>query len=244
METFIRVKAFDKLQHYKQRTPPWIKLYNDTLDDYQWAQISDVSKGHLIGLMLLASRLNNQIPNDPSWIAGKIGAKSKVNLQELIDFGYIEQYQDATLTHEVREQSASNMLADCKQSACLEREGEREESRGETTLLGKKPNVASSRDFKKEAIEVLLFLNEKTGRNYATADSNLEFIIGRLKEAGVTVGKCRSIIAKKAREWINDENMNKYLRPATLFNRTKFWQYEGELIKQPTQEVSNESAMS
>jgi hypothetical protein len=38
------------------------------------------------------------------------------------------------------------------------------------------------------------------------------------------------VIAKKCREWLHDEHMNEYLRPATLFNRTKFAQYQGELV--------------
>jgi uncharacterized phage protein (TIGR02220 family) len=37
------------------------------------------------------------------------------------------------------------------------------------------------------------------------------------------------VIAKKTREWLHDEHMTEYLRPATLFNRTNFAQYQGEL---------------
>ena len=38
------------------------------------------------------------------------------------------------------------------------------------------------------------------------------------------------VIAKKVREWGADPKMSTYLRPATLFNATKFAQYQGELV--------------
>jgi DNA-binding NarL/FixJ family response regulator len=30
------VKNFERFQHYKDRSPPWIKLYNELLDDYEF----------------------------------------------------------------------------------------------------------------------------------------------------------------------------------------------------------------
>lgn len=82
---------------------------------------------------------------------------------------------------------------------------------------------------KKQAIEVLDFLNEKTGRLYRPVDANLKLIIARLT-SGASVINCRQVIAKKTREWKADSKMVEYLRPATLFNATKFEQYMGELV--------------
>lgn len=83
--------------------------------------------------------------------------------------------------------------------------------------------------FKSQALEVLQFLNEKTGRVYRPVDTNLKLIIARLK-SGASVMNCRQVIAKKTREWRGDAKMSEYLRPATLFNATKFEQYVGELV--------------
>lgn len=77
-----------------------------------------------------------------------------------------------------------------------------------------------------DAQELLSFLNHKTGRNFQS-QVNLDFIRARLK-AGATEPQCRAIIGLKTREWRGTE-MEKYLRPATLFNATKFAQYLGEL---------------
>jgi len=85
-----------------------------------------------------------------------------------------------------------------------------------------------TRELRVQALEALGFLNEKTGRNYQPVPANVDMIVARLKE-GNTVEDCRAVIAKKCREWGADERMSEYLRPATLFNRTKFAQYRGEI---------------
>lgn len=81
---------------------------------------------------------------------------------------------------------------------------------------------------REEAIQVLNFLNEKVGKSYRPVEANLKLIEARLV-SGVSVQQCRSVIARKRRQWLFNEDMEKYLRPATLFNRTKFEQYLGEL---------------
>lgn len=81
---------------------------------------------------------------------------------------------------------------------------------------------------KPDALQVLQFLNEKTGKHFEPVAANLELIVARLKE-GASVDDLRAVVAKKCREWSADEKMVQYLRPATLFNRTKFAQYRGEL---------------
>lgn len=84
------------------------------------------------------------------------------------------------------------------------------------------------RNITAEATEVLEFLNRKAGRNYRSTPVNLAFIQARFKE-GYTVQDCKSVVAMKCREWLTDDVMGKFLRPATLFNREKFNQYAGEL---------------
>lgn len=98
-----------------------------------------------------------------------------------------------------------------------------------TTLSGKPddPPPDKLNGSRATAREILEFLNEKTGKHYEPVDANLELITARLKEA--TPDDIRAVVAKKCREWSADEKMAKYLRPATLFNRTKFAQYKGEL---------------
>ena len=46
---------------------------------------------------------------------------------------------------------------------------------------------------------------------------------------GATPAQCQAVIAVKVREWLNDPRLRTYLRPETLFGKTKFSQYLGEL---------------
>jgi uncharacterized phage protein (TIGR02220 family) len=91
------------------------------------------------------------------------------------------------------------------------------------------PKTQRQAELKSQALEVIEFLNQKTGRVYRPVDTNLKLIMARLK-SGATVMDCRQVIAKKTREWKGDAKMAEYLRPATLFNATKFEQYVGELV--------------
>jgi len=83
-----------------------------------------------------------------------------------------------------------------------------------------------------EAEEILTYLNRKSGHTFEAVAVNLNFIRARLAE-GATVAQCRAVIDGKARQWGCEPSMRKYLRPATLFNATKFAQYVGELKAAP-----------
>lgn len=118
MTAFLAVKNWAKFQHYKQRNPPWIRLYNELLDDYAFACLQDASKWHAVGIWLLASRFDNRIPDDPTWIAQRINARTKLDLDELLSAGFIERCND--------DQGASTPLALVKQDATPETETETE----------------------------------------------------------------------------------------------------------------------
>lgn len=51
----IRIKDWSKFQHFKDRTPPWVKLYRDILDDPDWHDLDGQSAKVLTMLWLIAS---------------------------------------------------------------------------------------------------------------------------------------------------------------------------------------------
>ena len=97
-----------------------------------------------------------------------------------------------------------------------------------TSELGVKSNSDAERSYLSESKEVLAFLNEKSGKKYREVGANLDLITARLK-SGVTPQECKTLIARKVRDWGQDEKMARYLRPETLFNRTKFEAYLAEV---------------
>jgi len=101
MARFFKVKNFEKFQHYKDRSPPWIKLYNETLENYEFGSLNDATKGQLIGIWLLASRMDNKLPFDPRWIASKINATEPVDLEALYSSGFILEYDESETAEQV-----------------------------------------------------------------------------------------------------------------------------------------------
>ncbi len=49
------IKNFSKFQHFKDRTPPWIKLYRDILDDPDWHDLQAEAAKVLVMLWVIAS---------------------------------------------------------------------------------------------------------------------------------------------------------------------------------------------
>jgi len=56
----MRIKNWEKFQHFKDRRPPWIKLYRDILDDFDWFNLDPDASKTLIMLWLIASEDNNK----------------------------------------------------------------------------------------------------------------------------------------------------------------------------------------
>lgn len=75
--------------------------------------------------------------------------------------------------------------------------------------------------------EVIEYLNGVLGTHYKpTVAKNKTFIRARLRE-GFSVDDFKTVIDKKARQWLGDGHMQKFLRPETLFG-TKFESYLNE----------------
>lgn len=105
-----------------------------------------------------------------------------------------------------------------------EQEQKRTTSSGKPDRAGPGPSQDASRGV---ARELLAYLNTKAGRTYREVDANLDLLVARLKDASPE--QVRAVIDAKCAEWGDDDRMAEYLRPATLFNRTKFEQYLGDI---------------
>ena len=62
----MKIKGWTKFQHFKDRCPPWVKLYRDLLDSPDWFELSDKDARLLVHLWLLASEdkgLQGELPS-------------------------------------------------------------------------------------------------------------------------------------------------------------------------------------
>lgn len=154
---FLRVKNFSDFQHYKDRNPPWIRLYNHLLDDYEFSCLQDASKLHLILIWLVASRTSNKIPHDTAWISRKINASQIVDLEVLISAGFLEKIEGKQELPDM-EHNASTPLAPRLQDACLE-QSRAEQSR--ERKQARKKTRASSRFSRPSVEDVRAYCDER-----------------------------------------------------------------------------------
>lgn len=115
----LRVKNWKRFQHYSHRSPPWIKLYRDLIDDCEYHALPALSAKYLPLLWILASEKDGELPSITE-IAFRlritIDAARKVlsdAKQWVID-------------------DASTTLATCSESAMLETEKSRDRVETET----------------------------------------------------------------------------------------------------------------
>jgi len=139
MSKILKVRGWENFQHYKDRNPPWIKLHNELLDNYDFECLPDASKAHLICIWMLASRTENEIKFNENWIKKKIGATEKIDFKALIDGGFITIVDIETGGID----DASIVLASCNQTATMSARSV-EERRGEDIKIRSKDIVLKS----------------------------------------------------------------------------------------------------
>ena len=101
----------------------------------------------------------------------------------------------------------------------------------------KEKKSAKKKEKERQIKEVVEYLNIKANRNYRPGTTKTKSLISaRLKD--YTVEDLKAVIDFKVGEWLENEKMNKYLRPETLFNETKFENYINELPSQATKKSS------
>lgn len=88
----------------------------------------------------------------------------------------------------------------------------------------KEKELEIEKDIKYIVEQIVDYLNEKTGKKFKSNTSNTKkHIKARLNE-GYTFEDFKKVIDTKTIDWLNNKDMNKYLRPETLFG-TKFESY-------------------
>lgn len=101
--------------------------------------------------------------------------------------------------------------------------------------------------YPEETITALNYLNERLGKKHMYTEETVpkkfvEMVSARLEE-GYSMDKIKAVVWFKTRQWLKDEKMKKYLRPDTLFNRTKFNSYVFELPENYNPDNSKEQRL-
>lgn len=59
----IQIKGWSHFQHFKDRRPPWIKLYRELLDDVDWHELDPKAAKALVMFWLIASENDGMLPD-------------------------------------------------------------------------------------------------------------------------------------------------------------------------------------
>lgn len=99
-----------------------------------------------------------------------------------------------------------------------------QESTTENNVSEEKPNKVVWTDETKHIID---YLNKRTGKKYSVKTKKTAQLVHKLLDNGFTVEDFERVIDIKCKQWLNNEKMNQYLRPRTLFSE-KFEDYLNE----------------
>lgn len=87
---YFRVKNFQRFQHYRDRRPPWIKLYASLLSDMEFNALTEIQQLHLIKIWILASQNKNILVYDSRTIRRQLALRSRLSLEVFVKAGFLE----------------------------------------------------------------------------------------------------------------------------------------------------------
>lgn len=210
----------------------WFHVSHDINSDPEvWEmreKFGDRSLGVWLEILSIADRYAGLVPGDQKYLSSCLAAKCKTKtktVEGILKYASDREWLVYDPLRRVRNYSKYRPTREHKQIP----DGEHSAPPPHTPHI---PHDTKKTIIKRQAIEILTFLNEKTGRSYQAMDksgptASLKMIMARLNN-GATLENCRGVIARKARQWKDDPKMEQFLRPATLFAKTNFEQYMGE----------------
>lgn len=215
------IPNWSEFQHYNDRRPPWIKLHFGLLASRDWVVLDNDGRVLAVACMLIASQTPGStaqlgiFPNDLEYIRRVAYLDKPPDLSSLVSCGFIRPYKRP-------QADASKMLA----SASI---GSSEKSKTDRKTDRKTDKNSCRAGCPTSWSEVVEYLNQEAGRNFK-ADGNpshRKLIETRLKE--YTLEDLKKVVDDRCADWKSDERMFKYLRPSTLFSKSKFEEYHGSL---------------
>ena len=148
-------------------------------------------------------------------------------------------YVDRTKWYKIDYDKLQSMLADYKEQQSIDDDAFAQLTTN-TVANQNEPKrnkkTAQNVEFVEKIDTVLTYLNVKASKRFSLkSQANRNFISARLKE-GYSVEDCCLVIDEQVLSWLDDQEMEKYLRPMTLFRPSNFESYlNNALSKKDTQ---------
>lgn len=218
----VRVHNWRKFQHYRDRSPPWIKVHRGLLNDYEFGRLHDASKLHLMLIWVLAAELDNLLPADGIWLAMRIGVRDPVDVGALLAAGFLENVEG----NQGPEHVASTPLAPRQQLAIAEGEGEGETEPTIVVSADAEPDVEQPEERPRrkanlgalKAIAVLNLVKEKHGLAWRKPH---EYLVAWLQDKAVTAEDAVLLVEFKIFDWAGSDYERFSRNQKTLFQASK-----------------------
>lgn len=250
----------------------WIKLKTTMFDDEKIRLIQAVPESDAIlviwiRLLVLAGKTNDDgliyiqrnMPYSEEMLAtlfGKNVNTVRLALTTLASFNMIDLSNDGliAISNWEKHQNVEGMEKVREQNRLRAKKHyeKKKNSNVSLTLDITQPNATDidkeldkERDIDKDKIpysDIIKYLNEATSKSFKVTQKWKDLIKARWNE-GQRLDDFKKVIDVKTNQWLNNQEMNKYLRPATLFGN-KFDDYLNEYRPQVNSSISDEIAES
>jgi hypothetical protein len=137
-----RIKNWAKFQHFKDRRPPWIKLYRDILDDKEWHKLDPIAAKDLVSFWLIASEYDGELP-DIETLAFRMRRPESDVLSSVSSLSHWLDQVDITLMSSCHHVAP---VADVSDHQERETEGETETEKEERSPRKREPAISRPED--------------------------------------------------------------------------------------------------
>ena len=187
----------------------------------------------------------------PFWSAMTIRRTlGSLEKQKIIKIGNFNKKKfDKTKWYTIDYQRVNRRCVQNEQTMCSNRtdgcvQNEQTYTREYTETTTENNNVSEEKSSKvvwnDETRHIIDYLNKRTGKKWSVKTKKTVQLIHKLLDNGFTVEDFEKVIDFKCKQWLNNEEMNKYLRPETLFGG-KFERYLNETPVRVQQAYSGQS---
>lgn len=89
MPEFYALRNWEEMQHYKHRSPKWVKLYTKIVDSEDWIYGTDDDRVNMLLCIVASALTGGKIPADPETFARILRMSRQSNLASLVDSGFL-----------------------------------------------------------------------------------------------------------------------------------------------------------
>lgn len=131
MSTKFTIPGWRDFQHYKKRNPPWIKLHFAMLSSEDWVSLDDESRVLMMVCMLVASKEDGIIPNNPKYLKRVGYLHTEPNFQPLLDCGFLQVVENIEPHASNIDEDASKVVDDASKNSKMLDQSREEQSKEE-----------------------------------------------------------------------------------------------------------------